>query len=77
MQGDQPHAGFPEVNYHAHAERLARAGLRVVVVEQTETPTQLAERNEERKKQRLPKVPRTACSFHEHGIHMFPCLHLP
>ena len=44
------------MNYHAHAERLARAGLRVVVVEQCETPTQLAERNEERKKQRLPKV---------------------
>lgn len=44
------------MNYHAHAERLARAGLRVVVVEQCETPAQLAERNEERKKQRLPKV---------------------
>ena len=56
VQGEQPHAGFPEANYHTHAERLARAGLRVVVVEQTETPAQLAVRNEERKKQRLPKV---------------------
>lgn len=32
-----------------HAERLARAGLRVVVVEQTETPDQLKIRNEERR----------------------------
>ncbi len=36
LQGEQPHAGFPEVNYHAHAERLARAGLRVVVIEQVQ-----------------------------------------
>ena len=55
-QGEQPHAGFPEANYHTNAERLARAGLRVVVVEQTETPVQLAARNEERKKKGLPKV---------------------
>ncbi|CAG9467722.1 unnamed protein product [Pedinophyceae sp. YPF-701] len=50
MRGDQPHAGFPEVNYHAHAEMLVRAGYRVVVVEQTETPQQLAERNDRRPK---------------------------
>lgn len=56
LQGDQPHCGFPEVNYHMHAERLARAGLRVVVVEQSETPAQLAVRNEERRRQKLPKV---------------------
>jgi len=51
MKGDQPHAGFPEANYHTHAEALARAGLRVVVIEQVETPEQLAERNRERKAQ--------------------------
>lgn len=34
MKGDQPHAGFPEAAYHAMAEQLARAGYRVVVVEQ-------------------------------------------
>ena len=61
-QGEQPHAGFPEANYHTNAERLARAGLRVVVIEQTETPVQLAVRNEERKKQGLPKV----CSYELH-----------
>ena len=44
-QGDQPHCGFPENNYHANAERLARAGHRVVVIEQTETPEQLKARN--------------------------------
>lgn len=34
MKGDQPHAGFPEAGYHTMAEQLARAGYRVVVVEQ-------------------------------------------
>ena len=34
MKGDQPHAGFPEAAYSAMAEKLARAGYRVVVVEQ-------------------------------------------
>lgn len=31
-----------------HAEKLARAGLRCCVIEQTETPDQLAIRNESR-----------------------------
>ncbi|CAL8470971.1 g10513 [Coccomyxa elongata] len=48
MKGEQPHCGFPEVNYLMHAERLVRAGLRVVVVEQTETPDMLRIRNEQR-----------------------------
>jgi hypothetical protein len=34
MKGDQPHAGFPEAAYAGMAEQLARAGHRVVVVEQ-------------------------------------------
>lgn len=33
-QGEQAHAGFPEAAYAAMAEQLARAGYRVVVVEQ-------------------------------------------
>eukprot|EP00775_Hariotina_reticulata_P005636 gene5636-5875_t len=45
MKGDQPHAGFPEAAYHGMAEQLARAGYRVVVVEQTETPEMLKVRN--------------------------------
>ncbi|WIA28905.1 hypothetical protein OEZ86_011429 [Tetradesmus obliquus] len=49
MKGEQPHAGFPEAAYHAMAEQLARAGYRVVVVEQTETPEQLKQRNSARK----------------------------
>lgn len=56
MQGEQPHAGFPEANYQQHAERLARAGLRVVVIEQTETPDQLKIRNEERRAKGQTKV---------------------
>lgn len=55
MKGDQPHCGFPEAGYAAMAERLARAGHRVVVIEQTETPDLLAKRNEERKRQGLKK----------------------
>lgn len=47
----QPHAGFPEIRYHDMAEGLARAGYRVVCVEQTETPEMLARRNEDRKRQ--------------------------
>ncbi|KAK9807187.1 hypothetical protein WJX73_005617 [Symbiochloris irregularis] len=56
MRGEQPHCGFPEANYQAHAERLARAGLRVVVIEQTETPDQLKLRNEERRARGQTKV---------------------
>lgn len=55
MKGDQPHCGFPEAAYHQMAETLARAGRRVVVIEQTETPDALAVRNEERKKKGLKK----------------------
>ena len=55
-RGEQPHCGFPEANYHRHAERLARAGLRVVVIEQIETPDQLRLRNEQRKAAGKPKV---------------------
>jgi DNA mismatch repair protein MSH6 len=55
MKGDQPHAGFPEAAYAQMASRLARAGHRVVVIEQTETPDQLAVRNEQRRKEGLKK----------------------
>eukprot|EP00884_Botryococcus_braunii_P001653 jgi/Botrbrau1/11489/Bobra.0360s0015.2 len=56
MKGEQPHCGFPEARYHENAERLARAGMRVVVVEQTETPEQLRLRNEERRANKQSKV---------------------
>ncbi|WPT16759.1 DNA mismatch repair protein MSH6 [Picochlorum sp. SENEW3] len=55
MKGDQPHVGFPEVGYAQMAERLARAGHRVSVVEQVETPEMLAARNAERKKSGLKR----------------------
>ena len=47
-QGDQPHCGFPEAKYLDCVERLVRHGLRVVVVEQTETPEMLKQRNDNR-----------------------------
>lgn len=37
MKGDQPHCGFPEAAYRQYAEALARAGYKVVVVEQVHT----------------------------------------
>ncbi|QDZ20730.1 DNA mismatch repair protein MSH6 [Chloropicon primus] len=49
MKGEQPHCGFPEKAYAGNAEKLARKGYKIVVVEQTETPEQLAERNRKRK----------------------------
>ncbi|BAT86257.1 DNA mismatch repair protein [Vigna angularis] len=48
MKGDQPHCGFPEKNFSMNAEKLARKGYRVLVVEQTETPEQLELRRKEK-----------------------------
>eukprot|EP00850_Spirogloea_muscicola_P017997 SM000160S02538 [mRNA] locus=s160:118607:128498:+ [translate_table: standard] len=45
LQGEQPHCGFPEKAYTEFAGRLVRKGYRVLVVEQVETPGQLAQRN--------------------------------
>ena len=56
MKGDQPHAGFPEAAYATNVERLVRAGKKAVVIEQVETPEQLAIRNEQRKKDKLKKI---------------------
>ncbi|KAJ0589820.1 putative DNA mismatch repair protein MutS/MSH [Helianthus annuus] len=47
MKGDQPHCGFPEKNYEVNAEKLARKGYRVLVVEQTETPDQAEKRRKQ------------------------------
>ncbi|XP_076885218.1 DNA mismatch repair protein MSH6-like [Bidens hawaiensis] len=47
MKGDQPHCGFPEKNFEVNAEKLARKGYRVLVVEQTETPDQLDKRRKQ------------------------------
>ncbi|KAH9551678.1 hypothetical protein CY35_09G025900 [Sphagnum magellanicum] len=47
MKGEQPHCGFPEKNFTDNAEKLARKGHRVLVVEQTETPDQLERRRKE------------------------------
>ncbi|KAG5231682.1 DNA mismatch repair protein [Salix suchowensis] len=46
--GEQPHCGFPEKNFLMNAEKLARKGYRVLVVEQTETPEQLELRRKEK-----------------------------
>jgi len=48
MRGSEAHAGFPEISYAWHSERLVAAGYRVARVEQTETPEELKERNAKR-----------------------------
>nr|GMD26782.1 DNA mismatch repair protein MSH6 [Ipomoea batatas] len=48
MKGEQPHCGFPEKNFSMNAEKLARKGYRVLVIEQTETPEQLELRRREK-----------------------------
>ena len=49
MKGDRPHCGFPEGSYSQMAASLAEKGFKVAVIEQTETPEQLKERNQELK----------------------------
>mmetsp|Transcript_2807 Transcript_2807/g.6532 ORF Transcript_2807/g.6532 Transcript_2807/m.6532 type:complete len:1165 (-) Transcript_2807:166-3660(-) len=55
MGGKRRHTGFPEKAFDRYAADLVRLGYKVARVEQTETPQQLAERNAERRKKRLPK----------------------
>lgn len=49
MGKGRPHTGFPEAALSKYAEQLVGRGYRVGVVEQTETPAQLALRNKEAK----------------------------
>eukprot|EP00878_Enallax_costatus_P014342 GHUV01015002.1.p1 GENE.GHUV01015002.1~~GHUV01015002.1.p1 ORF type:complete len:1085 (+),score=444.50 GHUV01015002.1:267-3521(+) len=74
MKGEQPHAGFPEAAYHLMAEQLARAGYRVIVVEQTETPEQLKARNAARKpgQKMINVVDRQAVAVLSRGTLMDP-----
>ena len=50
MKGAEGHSGSPEASYGAISAKLVKAGYKVARVEQTETPSQLAER-----KKRIPK----------------------
>lgn len=45
MRGKIAHCGFPEVAYGRFADQLVSRGFKVARVEQTETPSQLEERN--------------------------------
>ncbi|KAI3980709.1 hypothetical protein MKX01_025274 [Papaver californicum] len=55
MRGEQPHCGFPEKNFSMNAEKLARKGYCVLVVEQTETPDQLELRRKKGSKDKVVK----------------------
>lgn len=48
------HCGFPEIAYGRFADQLVSRGYKVARVEQTETPSQLEERN--KKEQARDKV---------------------
>lgn len=49
MRGSFAHCGFPEVAYGRFADQLVNRGYKVARVEQTETPTQLENRNKSEK----------------------------
>lgn len=49
MKGDRPHCGFPESAFTQMAAGLAEKGYKVAVIEQTETPDQLKQRNQDLK----------------------------
>ncbi|KAI3415702.1 hypothetical protein GPALN_005293 [Globodera pallida] len=44
MRGKQAHCGFPEIGYGKFSDQLVNRGFKVARVEQTETPQQLADR---------------------------------
>ena len=46
------HVGFPEKSLEKYANFLVKRGLKVSIVEQTETPIQMQSRLEEDKRQR-------------------------
>ncbi|VDM98795.1 unnamed protein product [Thelazia callipaeda] len=49
MRGSFAHCGFPEIAYGRFADQLVNRGYKVARVEQTETPTQLENRNKAEK----------------------------
>uniref|UniRef100_A0A0N5AS05 DNA mismatch repair protein n=1 Tax=Syphacia muris TaxID=451379 RepID=A0A0N5AS05_9BILA len=49
MRGKIAHCGFPEVAYGRFADQLVSRGYKVARVEQTETPSQLEQRNKQEK----------------------------
>ncbi len=58
------HAGFPEIAFSKHAEKLVALGYKVGRVEQTQTPKQLAEANKNAKKgEKLSVVRREMCEI--------------
>ncbi|GBE62195.1 DNA repair protein [Babesia ovata] len=58
----KPHVGFPEKSLHIYASACVARGYKVVVVEQTETPQQLEQRNRE-SGQRQNTVSRAICEI--------------
>ncbi|KAK1937472.1 putative DNA repair protein [Babesia divergens] len=58
----KPHVGFPEKSLHIYASSCVSRGFKVVVVEQTETPQQLEQRNKETG-QRQNAVSRAICEI--------------
>ncbi len=47
--GTKMHVGFPEKSLDRYTQELIRNGLKVVIVEQMETPDEMIQRNKEEK----------------------------
>eukprot|EP00919_Chromeraceae_sp_WS-2016_P038453 GHVR01091748.1.p1 GENE.GHVR01091748.1~~GHVR01091748.1.p1 ORF type:complete len:1004 (-),score=265.98 GHVR01091748.1:304-3315(-) len=61
MADEKPHVGFPEQSLHYHARKMVTGGFKVVVVEQTETPQELLERNKQGGGKKDKTVSREVC----------------
>ncbi|VDM49405.1 unnamed protein product [Toxocara canis] len=73
MRGKFAHCGFPEIAYGRFADQLVSRGYKVARVEQTETPTQLEERNR-LEKNREKVVRREICRVTSAGTRTYGVL---
>lgn len=64
---EKPHVGFPEQALHQFAERLIARGFQIAVVEQMETPQELAERNANSSGPKDSAVKREVCEVFTQG----------
>jgi DNA mismatch repair protein MSH6 len=71
MKGSKGHSGFPEISYGKYSSLLVAKGYRVARVEQTETPDQLAKRNQAKGGKKEKVVSRECCSVMSKGTRTY------
>ncbi|MFH4977385.1 hypothetical protein AB6A40_004094 [Gnathostoma spinigerum] len=73
MRGKIAHCGFPEIGYGRFADQLLSRGYKVARVEQTETPSQLEDRNR-KEKVKDKVVKREVCRMTSSGTRTYGVL---